>query len=154
MTQEERVGSLIHKLRRCFRFIHHHADGGKWSQNRVLRELRFHGGMTQRRLLEHIGIQQSSLSELVAKMEAQGLILRAPCPEDRRQVQIELTEAGLAVLAKSEERDLRQNITYLQVLTVEEQQTLLELLTKLDESWSTQYPRNSWPTQVEGGEKP
>ena len=154
MTQEERVGSLIHKLRRCFRFIHHHADGSKWSQNRVLRELRFHGGMTQRCLLEHIGIRQSSLSELLTKMEAQGLILRTPCPEDRRQVQVELTEEGLRVLAESEERDLQQNITYLQVLSPEEQQTLLELLTKLDDSWSAQYPRKTWPVREEGAENP
>ena len=154
MTEEERVGSLVHKLRRCFRFIHHHTDGGKWSQNRVLRELRFHGSMTQRQLREHIGIQQSSLSELVAKMEAQGLIFRTPCPEDRRQVQIESTEEGLRILAESEEKDLRQYITYLQILTDEEQQSLLELLTKLDEGWSTQYPRKSWPNPEEGAQKP
>lgn len=154
MTEEERVGSLVHKLRRCFRFIHHHTDGGKWSQNRVLRELRFHGSMTQRQLREHIGIQQSSLSELVAKMEMQGLILRTPCPEDRRQVQIELTEEGLCVLAESEEKDLRQYVTYLQVLTDEEQQSLLDLLAKLDDSWSVQYPRKNWPDQTEGASNP
>ena len=153
MTEEERVGSLVHKLRRCFRFIHHHTDGGKWSQNRVLRELRYHGSMTQRHLREHIGIQQSSLSELVAKMEAQGLILRTPCPEDRRQVQIELTEVGFSVLAESEEKDLRQYVSYLQVLTVAEQQSLLALLTKLDEGWSAQYPRQNWPSPEEGEKK-
>ena len=54
MTQEERVGSLIQKLRRCYRFIHNHADGGKWSQARALRQLRFHGEMTQRMLQEHM----------------------------------------------------------------------------------------------------
>jgi len=151
MTQEERVGSLIQKLRRCFRFIHHHADGGKWSQFRVLRELRFHGGMTQRTLREHMNIQQSSLSELVMKMEEQGLLARTPCPTDRRQVLIAPTEEGLRQLAVSEEADLRQNITYLQVLTEAEQQTLLELLTKLDDGWSALYPKKNCLQQKKEG---
>ena len=153
MTQEERVGSLIHKLRRCFRFVHHHADGGKWSQNRVLRELRWHGDMTQRNLQEHIGIQQSSLSELVTKMEQQQLITRSPYPDDRRQVLIGLTDNGRQLLALSEQTDLQQNITYLQVLSEDEQQTLLDLLTKLDDSWTVLYPRKNWPYQKEEAEK-
>ena len=149
MTQEERVGSLIQKLRRCYRFIHNHADGGKWSQARALRQLRFHGEMTQRMLQEHMSIQQSSLSELMKKMEEQGLITRTCCPTDRRQVMIGLTDEGRALLTASEEADLQQNIHYLQVLTAEEQQTLLALLTKLDEGWSAMYPRKDWRYQGE-----
>ena len=149
MTQEERVGGLIHKLRRCFRFIHNHADGGKWSQARALRELRWHGEMTQRLLREHMSIQQSSLSELVKKMEEQGLIRRSPCVTDRRQVVLSITEEGLRLLSESEETDLQQNITYMQVLTDEEQQTLYELLTKLDAGWSASYPRKDFRYQGE-----
>ncbi len=149
MTQEERVGSLIQKLRRCYRFIHNHADGGKWSQARALRQLRFHGEMTQRMLQEHMSIQQSSLSDLVKKLEEQQLIDRTPCPEDRRQVMIRLTDEGRKQLAASEEADLHQNIHYLQVLTAEEQQTLLELLTKLDAGWSAIYPRKDFRYQGE-----
>ena len=153
MTHEERVGLLIRKLRRCFRFIHNHADGGKWSQAQVLRELRYHGDMTQRNLQEHMNIQQSSLSELVKKMEEQGLIARTPCPNDRRHVMIGLTEEGRRLLAESEEHDLHQNITYLQVLTEEEQQTLLELLSKLDAGWSALYPCKDFRYQGEEGNK-
>ena len=149
MTQEERVGALIHKLRRCFRFIHNHADGGKWSQARVLRQLRFHGDMTQRNLQEHMNIQQSSLSELAKKMEEQGFITRTPCPDDRRQVMISLTDVGRQMLAESEEHDLQQNITYLQVLSEDEQQTLLDLLSKLDASWSELYPCKDFRYQGE-----
>lgn len=153
MTQEERVRDLIHKLRRCFRFIHSHADGGKGSQSRVLRELRFHGDVTQRQLREHMNLQQSSLSELVKKMEEQGLIQRSPCPSDRRQILIGLTDAGHDLLAKSEAADLQKNITYLQVLTEDEQQTLLDLLTKLDTHWSALYPRKACTLQGNEGKK-
>lgn len=109
--------------------------------------------MTQRNLQEHIGIQQSSLSELVTKMEQQQLITRSPYPDDRRQVLIGLTDKGRQLLALSEETDLRQNITYLQVLSEDEQQTLLDLLTKLDDSWTELYPRKNWPYQREEAEK-
>jgi len=149
MTQEERVTSLIHKLRRCYRFIHNHADGGKWSQARALRQLRYHGDMTQRLLQEHVNIQQSSLSELVTKMEEQGFITRSQCPTDRRQVLIHITDAGRQHLEKNEKADLQQNIQYLQVLTAEEQQTLLDLLTKMYAGWSALYPKKDFCYQGE-----
>ena len=139
MTQEERVRELIRKLRRCFRFIHHRSDGGRCSQIQVLRELRYHGDMTQRRLREHMNIQQSSLSEIVKKMEEQRLIQRSVCDTDRRQMQIGLSEQGRRLLEKSDAVDLQQNMVYMQVLTAEEQQTLLELLTKLDQGWTELY---------------
>ena len=154
MTQEERIDALIHKLRRCFRFLHRHADGGKWSQNRVLRELRYHGDMTQKNMQEHIGIQQSSLSELLAKMEEQNLLTRTPSPTDRRQVLLSVTPEGRKLLEECEKADLQQNIVFLQVLTPQEQQTLLELLTKLDDSWTAQYPRTPWRPGSEEGNTP
>lgn len=154
MTQEERVDSLVHKLRRCFRFLHRNADGKRWSQNRVLRELRYHGDMTQKSMQEHIGIQQSSLSELLSKMEEQHLLQRTPCPTDRRHVTLSLTQEGRQLLEESEKADLRQNIVYLQVLTPQEQQTLLELLTKLDDSWTSQYPRTQCRPAIEEGNDP
>lgn len=149
MTQEEQVVSLIHKLRRCYRFIHNHADGGKWSLFRALRQLRYHGEMTQRMLQEHMRIQQSSLSELVKKMDEQGLISRTSCPTDRRQVMISLSDEGRALLAANDEMYLQQNIRYLQVLSPEEQLQLLELLTKLDACWSATYPKEDFWYQGE-----
>lgn len=154
MTQEERIESLILKLRRCFRFLHRKADGQKWSQNRVLRELRYHGDMTQKNMQEHIGIQQSSLSELLAKMEEQHLLQRTPCPADRRQVMVGITQEGRKLLEEIEKADLQQNIVYLQVLTQQEQQTLLDLLTKLDDSWTSQYPRTQYRPASKEGNKP
>ena len=60
----------------------------------------------------------------------------------------------MTLLNTNEEADLRQNIQYLQVLTPQEQQTLLDLLTKLDAGWSAQYPKKDWHYQGdEGGRK-
>lgn len=139
MTQQQRAQDIMKQLRRCHRFLHHRADGGKAGQWSLLRELRFHGAMTQRMLQEHAGIQQSSLSELVKKMEEQGMIQRQVCPEDRRQIMISLTDHGNALCAEMEERNLRRNMEYLSVLSEQEQETLLELLTRLDELWQQEY---------------
>ncbi|MFC8794259.1 MarR family transcriptional regulator [Streptomyces cinereoruber] len=41
----------------------------------------------------HLG--QNALSRLVARLEEDGLVVRGLCPEDRRGVQVKLTEKGL-----------------------------------------------------------
>jgi DNA-binding MarR family transcriptional regulator len=43
---------------------------------------------------EHAHVTQSALSRLVARLEADGLVERAMCVEDRRSVYARLTEAG------------------------------------------------------------
>lgn len=141
MTQEEQVRDLVYALRRCFRFLHNRSEGGKDSRLRVLRVLHRHQQMTQRQLLDHMAIQQSTLSELLKKMEEDGLLRREPCPEDRRQVLLCLTEAGCDQLEQMEARELTRNVQYLQVLSWQERETLLALLTKLDAAWTEQYPR-------------
>lgn len=145
MTQEEQVRDLVYTLWRCFRFLHKHSEGGKVSQLRVLRVLRRHPEMTQRQLLDHMAIQQSTLSELLKKMEDLALIQRSPCPQDRRQVVLKLTESGREQMEQMEARELSRNVQYLQVLSWEERQTLLDLLTKLDTCWSEQDVRKDTP---------
>jgi DNA-binding MarR family transcriptional regulator len=43
---------------------------------------------------EHVHLTQSALSRLVAKLEADGLVQRSMCPEDRRSVFATVTPAG------------------------------------------------------------
>lgn len=153
MTQEEQVRDLVYTLWRCFRFLHKHSEGGKASRLRVLRVVHRHQEMTQRQLLDHMAIQQSTLSELLKKMEEDGLLQRDPCPEDRRQVLLRLTSAGKEQLEQMEARELTRNIQYLQALSWEERETLLSLLTKLDNSWTEQYPRKDCRCKDSGQEE-
>ncbi|MBN9618548.1 MAG: MarR family transcriptional regulator [Actinobacteria bacterium] len=46
---------------------------------------------------EHAHVTQSALSRLVARLEADGLVTRQMCTEDRRSVWARLTPAGLAL---------------------------------------------------------
>jgi DNA-binding MarR family transcriptional regulator len=48
---------------------------------------------------EHVHVTQSALSRLVARLEADGLVERAMCVEDRRSVYARLTDAGRELYA-------------------------------------------------------
>ncbi|TXS44727.1 MarR family winged helix-turn-helix transcriptional regulator [Streptomyces sp. t39] len=59
-------------------------------------------------LAGRVHLSQSALSRLIARLEKDGLVARGMCPEDRRGVQVRLTEAGLArhAEAKPVQRDV------------------------------------------------
>ncbi|NUP27871.1 MAG: MarR family transcriptional regulator [Nocardia sp.] len=68
------------------------------------------GELRMQELAELIGLNQSSVSRLVARLESAGLTHRDLCPKDRRGVYTVITEQGRAVQAKAEP-------TYLEALT-------------------------------------
>lgn len=53
-----------------------------------------HGKCRGVELTEAVHLSQSAASRLVARMERDGLVERAICPEDRRAIFIALTDAG------------------------------------------------------------
>ena len=122
-------------LRRCGHYLHHHWGCGRASQSRALRMLEEDGEMTQRQLQDLMGIQQGSLSELVKKLEDQGLITRACAPEDRRQLLIRITDEGIRQSSIHREQRRKEGLELTQALSEEEQRQLRELLTKLLDSW-------------------
>ena len=108
---------------------------GKGGQSRILELLAREGGMTQRTLTEHLGIQPGSVSEILGKLEGAGLITRSPNEEDRRTVDLALTEAGRARLEEGHaERETRVQAAF-EGLTEEEKNTLLTLMEKLRADW-------------------
>jgi DNA-binding MarR family transcriptional regulator len=54
------------------------------------------GGQLMLELGEAMYLSQSALSRVVARLEREGLVVRAMCAEDRRCVSVELTAAGVA----------------------------------------------------------
>ncbi|MBE0698080.1 MAG: MarR family transcriptional regulator [Anaerolineaceae bacterium] len=63
-------------------------------QQRVLGFLRRRPGCSLSELAEHIGLTLSSASTLVDGLVDQGLLLRVESAEDRRRVELRLSEAG------------------------------------------------------------
>ena len=87
-TQARVEQTLSHRLRR---------EGASLSEYRVLRLL-MQTSKREMRLLDltdALGLDQSSVSRLVARLEQSGEVRREPCGDDRRGVFCVLTEAGV-----------------------------------------------------------
>ena len=98
---------LAHKTARLSRLIQRYysaasrahgtaAGDAMRGQGRVLALLKNRPQTTQRELQFVLDMRQQSLSELLAKLEEKGFIVRSKSPDDGRVTLIELTEAGAA----------------------------------------------------------
>ena len=112
---------------------------GKGSQARVLIVLGESGPMTQRKLTELLDIQPGSASEVIAKLERAGLIHRSPSRQDRRTVDISLTEEGMRQSLEARQQRIRRHTEMFECLSHEEKQQLLLLLNKLGDDWAVRY---------------
>lgn len=116
-------------------FLHVH-NGGRSGKKHLLVQLHKSGGsLSQRGLQEAAGISSATLSELLAKLEGEGLIDRTRSEADRRQMDIRLTDSGtqraVGALRDAEEFEA----TCLSCLTRQEQGELLGMLDRLADSW-------------------
>lgn len=68
-------------------------DGSR-GQGRVLKALTLVPEISQKDLMMLLDMRQQSLAELLAKLEAKGLIQREPAADDRRKQMVRLTEEG------------------------------------------------------------
>ena len=129
MSIDEKLFALLGRLGR----MGHGGFNGKSSQNRILHILSKSERMTQRELTEQLGIQPGSASEIIKKLEIAGLITRQSNSEDRRTVDISLTEAGKAQAEVSSAHHANHDL--FESLTDDEKQQLLTLLEKLSQDW-------------------
>lgn len=131
-----------HKLIINLRDINHTMRSqyeGRGSQKRILIVLLETGTITQRRLTERLGIQPGSVSEVLAKMEKSGLIVRTESWDDRRTTDIALTGQGKL---QAEEALMQRKIRHEEMfscLSEEEKSTLLALLEKVNGDWQVRY---------------
>jgi DNA-binding MarR family transcriptional regulator len=98
-------------------------------QGRVLALLKLKPEVSQKELSTILDIRSQSLGELLAKLEHQGYITRTPSEEDRRVMNISLTEAGKAALEKQDEN--ADVDSFLNCLESAEQEKLGEYLERL-----------------------
>ena len=107
-------------------------------QPKILDMLALHGSGSQRELADLCAIEPATVSRLLDKMEADGLITRGPAPGCRRSSLVELTELGRArreafqtVRAGVERRELAG-------FSPEEERLLRGLLTRLYQNLTTE----------------
>lgn len=136
---ERRHGFVIEEklqgqLRACGHFLHYNM-GQKVGQARILSVLLERGTITQRELQDILEVRSGSLSEILNKVEADGFIERSQSENDRRQMEVKLTEAGTEAASRLEEERGDMTSGLFSCLSGEEKKTLAELLDKLLDGW-------------------
>ena len=79
-------------------------EGPTPSQLAALGTLERHGPMTLGELAAHEKVQPPSMTRTTASLVERGLLTRVTASADRRQVQIAITDAGLALLREDRKR--------------------------------------------------
>lgn len=125
---------LIHNLRRCGHYLRHHTEE-KGSQRRVLFHLHRKGPMTQKDLLELLGVRAGSLSELLSKLEAKGCIAKEKSETDKRNYNVSITPVGLELLGELQKQYHESMADLLSGFPEEDKVTLNALLEELQNSW-------------------
>jgi DNA-binding MarR family transcriptional regulator len=107
------------------------------SQLSALTSLELAGALSPRELAEVERIQPPTLTRIVAKLEARGLVQRSPHPTDGRQVILSATGSGRGVVAETKRQRDEWLATRLGTLSADERETLrraAEILGRLGRS--------------------
>ncbi len=125
---------LIHNLRRCAHYLRHNTEE-KGSQRRVLFLLHRRGPLSQKELLDTMGVRAGSMSELLSKLESKGLIVREKDDADKRNYNVSITSIGLDVLAQLQQQYHASTADLLVNFPEEDKAELNRLLEKLHATW-------------------
>lgn len=134
--------SIDTKIIKNFRGISHtimRNSEGKGSQSRILIILLENKEVSQRALTRHLGIQPGSVSEVLKKLEDNGLINRLASEDDRRTSILSLTAEGEEAAKKALSHKDQLYNEMLEVLDEKDKQELLTLLEKLNDDWDHKY---------------
>lgn len=104
-------------------------------QGRLLVLLNRYGALTQRELIELTGRRSATLSEQLESMERSGLIRRCQNEQDRRNVDVELTEQGKMAAAKAVQNRQSYADELFGAFPQRKKQQLAELLDELLHQW-------------------
>ena len=114
---------------------HHGAHRGGFGRNRLLYVISNNNGASSRELAEILDIRPSSLTEMLGKLEQDGLIEKYRDDEDSRIVHVALTESGTALM-NSEAESRRQYHTQIAgVLSRDEQIQFCEYCMRLIDAY-------------------
>mgnify|MGYP000121012494 FL=1 len=111
--------------------------GCRGGQQFILTALYREGDMTQKDLLARTKNASASLSEMVSKLEAKGLIERTRVDTDRRQTLLSLTKEGRKQAQEAQESIESFEARALSVLSDEEKTVFCGYLDRLVEHWDT-----------------
>jgi DNA-binding MarR family transcriptional regulator len=104
--------------------VRHVARSANVTARAVLSALREDGRTRLTELAYSTGVSQPAMTQLVGRMEREGLVVRLIDPEDARATLVEITEAGLAVWAELRASRRERLAELLDTLPPDEEATL------------------------------
>jgi DNA-binding MarR family transcriptional regulator len=112
--------------------IHDHAEFGPTAdttrgQGRILAVLKMKDGISTKDLAYMLGMQVSSLNELLSKLEKGGYVQREPSEQDKRVMLVNLTEKG----REEEQQEMEDSSDIFSCLSEDEQKTLEDYFTRI-----------------------
>lgn len=133
--EEARARHLLADLGYCGHYLHFHG-GGRSGKAPILCLLAKNGGkMSQMELGASFDLKPGSLSEILSKLEATGLIERTRNPEDRRQLFVRLTSEGARQASFDQAARIHFRNKAFSCLTPDEQTQLIDLLDRIRIHW-------------------
>lgn len=103
------------------------------SQLSALAVIEHHGPLTLGDLAEHEGVAPPSITRLVARLEADGLVLRQADPDDRRVARVTTSAQGAALIEESRQRKTAWLTARIYALGPGQRRRLADALDVLDE---------------------
>lgn len=125
---------IINGIRQCGHFLHFKM-GGKAGRRRILFTLLKNKELLQRELQDMLGVKSGSLSEMIIKMEMDGLIEKVRSKKDGRQLVLKLTDAGVVQAELSQKEYERKVVKMMSCFTWDQQYQLHELLKTMTIHW-------------------
>jgi DNA-binding MarR family transcriptional regulator len=112
-------------------FAEHGISNGTFTTLVTLVRINQPGGISQRRLADEMGLTPGTVSARVDRLVADGLVVRAPDPADKRGLLVTPTDRGRDLFEAVVPAHLANQVRLLGSLSPDEQATLAGLLRKL-----------------------
>ncbi|MBQ1092724.1 MarR family winged helix-turn-helix transcriptional regulator [Streptomyces sp. B93] len=97
----------------------------------VLNALAAEPGLDQRGVGERVGLDRSTIAEVISRLTRRGLLDKVRDPQDGRRFLLRLTEDGARAHRKLVVRTARMNQVFLAPLSAEEQSVFLDLIRRV-----------------------
>ncbi|MHC8419919.1 MarR family winged helix-turn-helix transcriptional regulator [Streptomyces sp. NB004] len=114
----------------------------------VLNALVAEPGLDQRTVGERVGLDRSTIAEVISRLDRRGLLGKVRDPQDGRRFLLRLTDEGLRAHRRLSMRAARMNQVFLAPLSADERTAFFDLLRRVADA--AEGLRNPEPSGVAG----
>lgn len=132
---ERSCAHIVDMLGAAGHYIHVNGGGRSGRKPIICALLKSGGQMSQRELMCKFDLKAGSLSEVLTKLEKEGLIERTRDEADRRQLNVTLTDTGKQVAVTEQMKREKFRAEAFACISSEERNQLEDLLSRINTHW-------------------